>query len=49
VTHVDVRFESIGAETRMTVERFGWDAIPNDHVVRTVFSMRYFCLAHHEQ
>jgi uncharacterized protein YndB with AHSA1/START domain len=36
-THVDVRFESIGAETRVTVEHFGWDAIPDDHAARHGF------------
>lgn len=34
MTHVEVRFEPVGAQTRVTVEHQGWDTIPQDHVAR---------------
>jgi hypothetical protein len=45
VTHVEVRFEPVGDETRVTVEHRGWDTIPQEHAARhkfplTVFQMR---------
>jgi len=39
VTAVDVTFEPIGAETRVTVTHRGWDAIPQDHVARHRFPL----------
>ena len=33
-THVDIRFEEVGTETRVTVEHHGWDAVPTAHVAR---------------
>ncbi|WCM27142.1 SRPBCC domain-containing protein [Sphingomonas sp. QA11] len=33
-TLVDVRFEAIGTETRVTVEHLGWDSIPAPHAAR---------------
>jgi hypothetical protein len=39
VTHVEVRFEPVGDETRVTVEHRGWDAIPQDHVARHGFPL----------
>lgn len=36
-TEVEVRFEPIGEETRVTVEHFGWDSVPQDHVARHGF------------
>jgi uncharacterized protein YndB with AHSA1/START domain len=33
-TEVEVRFESVGAETRVTVEHRGWDSVPAAHVAR---------------
>jgi len=33
-TYLDVRFEAIGNETRVTVEHRGWDKIPQGHVAR---------------
>jgi uncharacterized protein YndB with AHSA1/START domain len=44
-THVEVRFEAVDDETRVTVEHRGWDAIPQEHAARhgfplTVFQMR---------
>jgi len=43
-THVEVRFEPIGDETRVTVEHRGWDAIPQDHVARHGFPLNLFQL-----
>jgi uncharacterized protein YndB with AHSA1/START domain len=39
VTHVEVRFEPVGDETRVTVEHRGWDAIPQEHVARHGFPL----------
>jgi uncharacterized protein YndB with AHSA1/START domain len=33
-TELDVRFEAVGDETRVTVEHRGWDTIPQDHAAR---------------
>lgn len=33
-TEVDVRFEPVGQETRVTVEHRGWDVVPQEHVAR---------------
>lgn len=37
ITHVEVRFEAVGAETRVTVEHRGWDSVPREHVARHNF------------
>jgi uncharacterized protein YndB with AHSA1/START domain len=42
VTHVEVRFEAVGDETRITVEHRGWDAIPQEHAARHGFPLRIF-------
>jgi uncharacterized protein YndB with AHSA1/START domain len=39
VTHVEVRFEPVGDETRVTVEHRGWDAIPQEHAARHGFPL----------
>jgi hypothetical protein len=44
-THVEVRFEAVGEETRVTVEHRGWDGVPQAHAARhgmplAVFQMR---------
>ncbi len=39
VTQVEVRFEPVGEETRVTVEHRGWDAIPREHVARHGFPL----------
>jgi len=39
VTYVEVRFEPVGDETRITVEHRGWDAIPQDHAARHGFPL----------
>ena len=33
-TELHVRFDAIGAETRVTVEHLGWDALPQRHAAR---------------
>jgi uncharacterized protein YndB with AHSA1/START domain len=42
VTHVEVRFESVGEETRVTVEHRGWDAIPQAQAARHGFPLGVF-------
>ena len=37
ITHVEIRFEPIGEETRITVEHLGWDSVPQEHVARHGF------------
>ena len=41
-TEVDIRFEAVGAETRVTVEHRGWDAIPQSHAARHGFELMLF-------
>lgn len=41
-TEVEVRFESLGAETRVTVEHRGWSAIPQEHAARHGFPLHAF-------
>jgi uncharacterized protein YndB with AHSA1/START domain len=41
-TQVEVRFEPVGDETRVTVEHRGWDSIPQDHVARHHFPLGPF-------
>jgi hypothetical protein len=38
-TEVEVRFEAVGAETRVTVEHRGWDSIQQNHVARHGFEL----------
>ena len=47
-THVDLRFEAIDAETRVTVEHSGWDVVPDDHVARHGFPDAIFLQRHGE-
>jgi uncharacterized protein YndB with AHSA1/START domain len=42
LTHVEVQFEPVGEETRVTVEHRGWDAIPQEHAARHGFPLRQF-------
>ena len=39
VTTVEVRFEPVAGETRVTVEHRGWDTIPQQHVARHGFPL----------
>jgi uncharacterized protein YndB with AHSA1/START domain len=48
ITDVDVRFEPIGAETRITVEHRGWDRVPQDHVARHAMPDGVFLRRHGE-
>ena len=46
ITHVEVRFEAVGAETRITVEHHGWETVPQKHAARhgfpdAIFLRRY--------
>jgi uncharacterized protein YndB with AHSA1/START domain len=41
-TELHVRFERAGAQTRITVEHFGWDAIPASHAARHGFPLGNF-------
>ena len=41
-TDLDVRFEAVGDETRVTVEHRGWDSIPQDHAARHGFGLLVF-------
>lgn len=41
-TEVSVRFEPVPDGTRVTVEHFGWDAIPQDHAARHGFPLSAF-------
>ena len=36
-TEVEVRFEPVGEETRVTIEHRAWDTIPKEHVARHRF------------
>ncbi len=38
-TEVSVRFDAVEQGTRVTVEHFGWDAIPQDHAARHGFPL----------
>ncbi len=41
-THVVIRFEAVGNETRVTVEHSGWDTIPQPHAARHGFPLGPF-------
>jgi uncharacterized protein YndB with AHSA1/START domain len=43
-TELHVRFEAVGAQTRVTVEHFGWDTIPVGHAARHGFELATFQL-----
>ena len=47
-TEVEVRFEPVGEETRVTVEHIGWDAIPQAHAARHGFPLPLFLTRHGE-
>jgi hypothetical protein len=48
VTHVEVRFEAVGAETRVTVEHRGWETVPQGHAARHGFPDVVFLRRHGE-
>ena len=41
-TELHVRFEPVDKETRVTVEHFGWDSIPQKHAARHGFPLTPF-------
>ncbi|MEZ5921903.1 MAG: SRPBCC domain-containing protein [Parvularculaceae bacterium] len=41
-TQVDILFEAVGEETRITVEHRGWDSIPEAHAARHGFPLMVF-------
>jgi uncharacterized protein YndB with AHSA1/START domain len=43
-TELHVRFAAAGKQTRVTVEHYGWDAIPADHAARHGFALGVFQL-----
>ena len=47
-TEVEVRFEAVGDQTRVTVEHSGWDSVPQAHVARHGFPLDVFLLRHGE-
>jgi len=47
-TEVDVRFEPVGEQTRVTVEHRGWDSVPQDHAARHRFPDAVFLQRHGE-
>lgn len=47
-TRVEVRFEPVGDETRVTVEHHGWDTVPDAHVARHGFANSLFLHRHAE-
>jgi uncharacterized protein YndB with AHSA1/START domain len=48
VTTVEVRFEAVGSETRVTVEHRGWETVPQEHVARHTFPDAVFLQRHGE-
>jgi uncharacterized protein YndB with AHSA1/START domain len=47
-TEVEVTFEAVGPETRVTVEHRGWDSLPASHVARHGFPNALFLRRHAE-
>lgn len=48
ITHVEVRFEPVDNETRVTVEHHGWDSVPQEHVARHTMPDSVFLRRHGE-
>jgi len=48
VTTVEIRFEAVGRETRVTVEHRGWETVPQEHVARHTFPDAVFLQRHGE-
>lgn len=47
-TAVEVRFERVGDQTRVTVEHRGWETVPQQHVARHTFPDAIFLRRHAE-
>jgi hypothetical protein len=48
LTGVHVSFEPVGPATRVTVEHFGWDTVPGEHVAKHGFPEAVFLRRHAE-
>ena len=48
LTQVEIAFEPVGAETRVTVTHRGWDSVPPEHVARHRFPEAIFLRRHGE-
>ncbi|MEM7444191.1 MAG: SRPBCC domain-containing protein [Pseudomonadota bacterium] len=48
VTQVNVEFEPVGSETRVTVTHSGWDDIPQEHAARHTMDDAVFMRRHGE-
>lgn len=47
-TEVEVLFEAVGEETRVTVNHVGWDSVPTEHVAKHGFPETVFLQRHGE-
>lgn len=47
-TEVEITFEPVGDQTRVTVEHRGWDSVPQPHVARHGFPPMIFAQRHGE-
>lgn len=47
-TEVEVTFEAVGEETRVTVQHVGWDGVPQTHVAKHGFPDAIFLRRHAE-
>lgn len=47
-TEVEVLFEAVGEETRVTVNHVGWDSVPTEHVAKHRFPEAVFLARHGE-
>ena len=45
---MEVRFDPVGAETRVTVEHRGWDSVPRTHAAKHNFPDAVFLQRHGE-
>lgn len=48
MTEVEVTFEAVGEETRVSVTHTGWDSVPSEHVARHHFPDALFLQRHGE-
>ena len=46
MTDVEVTFEAVGEETRVTVVHSGWDSVPREHVAKHGMENGYFQKRH---
>jgi len=48
-TEVEIRFEPVDGQTRVTIEHRGWDSLPQEHVARHGFPLPVFLQRQGEQ